>query len=643
MPPLRSPSGGPQETISDMWTDYLELLARDAAAVEYEAPVLAGRAEGASADVVEQLERGKVLALRVREKLVSQRRRERELTALYETADDLARLNDLDAVLEAIVHRARAVLRTDVTYLTLNDPERGDTYMRVTDGSISARFQGVRLAMGEGLGGRVAQNAKPYATSRYFDDERFDHTDDIDGAVAEEGLVAILGVPLQLGSHVIGVLYAANRSERPFSRSEVALLGSLAAHAAAAIDKARLLDETRVALAELRNVNMLLREHSLAVERAADAHDRMAQLVLRGGGVEDVALALIEVIGGSLEVVDEESRTLAKVGESPGPWSDAAAKAVLASQASGRATSCATDDTQWACALTAGPQHLGALLLTREEPLDDADQRILERAAVVTALLMLSLRSGVEAENRVRGDLLEDMLRNPDADPEGLLDRARHLGHDLTVPQTVLVVAFDGIDRQRAVAAVQALTARRGGLSGSFEGRLVVMVPGDEPGDCAHAVADELRHTLGRPVTVGGSGPVADVAGVPRAHREAARCVSALEALGRTGQGATFAELGFVGLVLGDEADVAGFVRATLGPVLEYDARRGTDLVGTLATYFDSGCNLSRTREALHVHVNTVAQRLERIGRLVGEDWHRPERQLELQVALRLHRLASDR
>ncbi|MDX6363858.1 MAG: hypothetical protein QOC85_2868, partial [Streptomyces sp.] len=39
--------------------------------------------------------------------------------------------------------------------------------------------------------------------------------------------------------------------------------------------------------------------------------------------------------------------------------------------------------------------------------------------------------------------------------------------------------------------------------------------------------------------------------------------------------------------------------------------------------------------------VNTVAQRLERVGRLLGEDWQSPGRALEIQLALRLHRLSS--
>src|SRR3712207_8125286 len=75
---------------------------------------------------------------------------------------------------------------------------------RVTDGSVSARFQALRLPMGAGLGGLVAQTAAPYATAVYFDDARFRHTDDINDGVRDEGLVAILGVPLMRGSREIG-------------------------------------------------------------------------------------------------------------------------------------------------------------------------------------------------------------------------------------------------------------------------------------------------------------------------------------------------------------------------------------------------------------------------------------------------------
>ena len=143
--------------------------------------------------------------------------------------------------------------------------------MRVTDGSVSAAFRRLRLPMGTGLVGLVAQTAMPYTSAHYLGDEQFRHRGFIDSAVAEEGIVAILGVPMRLGSRVIGVLTAANRSERPFDQEEVALLGSLAAHAAVAIDNARLLEETQTALEELmRHRTTLVIAHRLATVLSCD-------------------------------------------------------------------------------------------------------------------------------------------------------------------------------------------------------------------------------------------------------------------------------------------------------------------------------------------------------------------------------------
>lgn len=293
---------------------YLELLARGAATEAYDRPVLLARASGAGPEALAELEEAKQLALRVRAELEGRRRREAELSALFATAHDLAGLRDLDAVLRAIVQRARSLLGTECAYLSLNDPVAGDTYMRVTEGSVSARFQQVRLGMGEGLGGLVAQTARPYVTDDYFGDARFQHTRTIDTAVRDEGLVAILGVPLSLGSQVIGVLFAADRRARVFEREQVALLCSFAAHAAVAIDTANLLAETRSALAELERANDIIREHSGVIERASEVHDRLSELVLHGGGVHDVAHAVSEVLGGTVEFTDEGAGAARRVG-----------------------------------------------------------------------------------------------------------------------------------------------------------------------------------------------------------------------------------------------------------------------------------------------------------------------------------------
>ncbi|WP_329113473.1 helix-turn-helix domain-containing protein [Streptomyces sp. NBC_01465] len=614
---------------------YLELLARGAATEAYDRPVLLARADGASPEVLAALESAKQVALRVRAELAERRRREAELSALFETANDLAGLRDLDAVLRAIVQRARSLLGTEVAYLCLNDPAAGDTYMRVTEGSVSARFQQLRLGMGEGLGGLVAQTARPYVTESYFDDPRFEHTRNIDSAVRDEGLAAILGVPLTLGSQIIGVLFAADRRARVFAHEQVALLGSFAAHAAVAIDTANLLAETRTALAELEKANAIIRDHSGVIERASDVHDRLTELVLRGGGVHDVAGAVAEVLDGDVEFIEGDF----------GP-----------AGADGHAVRRGED---WVAAVSAGGEQLGALVLRGRPGLDPVDLRTLERAALVTSLLLLARRSAGEAEQRVRGELLDDLLDAPDRDPRLLRERAARLRADLDAPHVVLAARIDvpegagsaereSADRQRLWSAASHLAATRHGLAAARDGGTVLLLPlgpDDNPAALARSCAKHLGGALHERVTVGASAPVAApadrTAAVGDAYAEARRCIEALRLLGRSGDGAAAQDLGFLGLLLADTGDIDGFVRRTIGEVVSYDERRGTDLVRTLDAYFACGMSPARTKDTLHVHVNTVAQRLERIGRLLGPDWQAPSRALEIQLALRLHGLSS--
>ncbi|WP_416873421.1 helix-turn-helix domain-containing protein [Kitasatospora sp. SC0581] len=643
----------PQESAAPALRRLLDLLASGAATEDFADVLADARRRGAPAAVLAEIDDATWQALRVHRTLRQHRRREAELTALFDTAGDLAASRDLDTVLQAIVRRARMLLGTDTAYLTLPDEAAGDTYMRVTDGSVSVLFQTLRLSLGHGLGGLVAQTARPYATPDYRTDERFHHTGTIDAGVLDEGLVAIIGVPLLLGGQVIGVLFAADRSPRAFSPDEVALLCSLAAHAAIALDTAKSLADTRAALAELNAANELVRAHSAAVQRAEQAHDRLTDLVLRGAEVPDVAAAVAALLGGEIAVLDAEGEPLA------GRSAPAAelAEAVAASRAEGRSV---RHREQWVCAVLAGHDALGTMVLRGRPDLDDADRRLFERASVVTALLLLLRRSVAETENRIRGDLLTDLLTAPERDPAGLTARGRRLGVDLARPHLVLVAEpADGKtdERGRLAGAARRYLFGSRGVSAEHAETVVLLTPVEsgsggsggsggavgagDPEETARQAAERLARLAGFPVTVGAGRPAAGPSALAASYGEGLRCLRALRVLGRAGEGASARALGFLGVLLGDGHDVDGFVGATLGPLLAYDARRGTELVRTLRAYFDCGGSLTRAKDELHVHVNTVVQRLDRVEALLGRDWNQPERSLELQLALRLQLLAG--
>ncbi|GAA1973484.1 GAF domain-containing protein [Terrabacter lapilli] len=619
----RSQAAGEVDQV-DQVVHLLELLAADA-------PVAAVAAVDAPADARD-------LALRIASAREVHRQREAGLAALLDIARELATANDPGSVLDAIVRRARRLVGTDLAYLTLYDPEAGDTFMRATDGSVSAVFQSVRLALGAGLGGLVASTHKPYWTADYWADERFRHTGAIDGAVGEEGIIAICGTPLIVESHFVGVLFAANRSSRPFTREEVALLGNLATLAALTLVQTRALADSESALAALSEAHETVRRYADGVEKAAAAHDRFASLVLGGGGVDDITHALAELLGGWAVLVDENGQRKSAAGPAPATGRSGTDPLAPFDALPGLDTGRLVErDGVYAVAVTAARERLGTILVGGLT-LGDSDQRTVERAGVVTALVLLFERQAADARQSARNRLVSDLV-SARGSREERLSLARNSGFDPQQPFCLLVLRGDDPNGHRALLISASAATGEASLVGSHDGDVVALVPGTDADGLARTVAARIgKRTC---VTVAGAGPVGDVDDIAKAYEEAHRTVAALIALGHRGKGAAARQLGFAGLIVGSEPDVGEYVRTLLGPVLDYDERRGTDLVGTLAAYFASGGSPRHAAVSLHVHVNTVSQRLERITALLGESWQQPDHSLELQLALRLRALQA--
>ncbi|WP_258951328.1 helix-turn-helix domain-containing protein [Lentzea californiensis] len=616
---------------------YLELLlASDPDVGDFDEPLVRARADGAPPDRLACLERERALALRVREILIGHRRHQAELQLLNDTAHDLAALHDLDAILQAISDRARRLLECDVAYISLSDRDRGDSYIKAASGNISGLLRELRLPSGAGVGGMVARTGAPYSVLSYHDDKSIIHTAEIDRTVRAEKMVSLLGVPVVLGQHVIGVLLAAHREQRTFSGRDVGALSMLAAHAAVAIDNSRLLGEARAAANELRVANTTIRSHAEALERSAALHERLTRLVLDGKGVNEVVQAAAHSVGvGGVALVNRDGTVVTREGDAAAVE---AADLVALARAAREAGYTVVGDTTCAVPMITESDYLGTMVLVGETAIGDIDRRTLEATALVASLVLVTRQRLAETEAQVRGELLEDLLSPSPGRDDLLRHRASLLGVDLDARHVVVVARVCGGGRERYHSAAATLARRGGGLATCRKDEVVLLLPGAEPGRQARVASRELS-TATRPVTAGAAA-VESIERVAEAYREAADCAQAMLALDRVGEGADTSELGAVGVLFGSRRDLGSFVDSVLGCLIDYDKTRGADLVRTLSAYCASGQSVSTTAQELHLHANTIAQRLSRIGRLLGGTWREPGRLLEVQIALQLLRIS---
>lgn len=585
-------------------TSWLDLLLREASAEEIEA----FRAERiAASDDLLTVEAETRRALQLSAMLRDRSQRVAELAAVSRSAARLTSVRDLSDLLTDIAVQARELLHTDVSYLAL--VEGDGLAIRYLDGAVGTSFRDISLSMTQGLAGRIVQSGRPSWTSDYLGDTTITHAVDADELADEEQLRSILGVPLTARGTVLGVLFAAERSQRPFTDSETNLLLGLASHAAVALDNARLLDSERSAAAELHS-------SAAAVDRAIALHERLLGTAVRGGGPSAVVSALSDVLEAPVQLLDAGDGLLA------GP--ELAAPAASERFREGDLRTVVLDEIVL-CPVVAAETYLGSLVL--HGAVDSAQVRLLERGALGIALSLVQARAVADAATRSAGEVLAALVEG--GEPEALERRASAVRVDLRKPH-VLALIEPHEPTVRAVATDLAAQCR--GLLVERGSRLLLLVPSGTDLTALAALA-----------TVGLSETVIGAARFPEALASARRCLQALLSLGRRNVVGGASDLGVYRFLLAsggvDEAE--HLVRRTVGPLLDHDVAKGTELARTLEEYLASGRQHGATAERLHIHPNTLYQRLTRIGAVLGDGWREPDRALELHLALRLQRLAA--
>jgi DNA-binding PucR family transcriptional regulator len=265
--------------------------------------------------------------------------------------------------------------------------------------------------------------------------------------------------------------------------------------------------------------------------------------------------------------------------------------------------------------------------------LAEDDRAAVDQTLPFLGLELARLQALRENERRLAAELVDLILAGP-AQQRATAARLATFGLDAAAPLAAIVCESEdpdlGLDRlERALAdgelpAVAAVKAR--------ELVAVVAWTGDEAG--LATLAAGLHDRLDEPVGVGGL--AADASGLRAAIVEA-RHASRFARMRRDAGWATHHQVGSHSLLLAlqDEEVLTAFRRALLHPLEEHDARRRSRLVDTLDRFLSSGCRWQETAAALHVHVNTLRHRLNRVEQLTGRDLASMEDRVDLYIALR--------
>lgn len=482
------------------------------------------------------------------------------------------------------------------------------------------------------------------------------------GVAIEQGYASLAAIPLIVSGQAIGTMNSYTRSIHDFAPEEILLLSTVANQAASAIVAARLREQERATIVSLESARRVL-------ERSEEIHRELTAVVLADAGLNAIASALGRTLAGRVVIDDTAGVVLAGSATDTGHEGSA----MLAGASLPMPPPDLLDDRQprvLTCIDAAGteiPAFLAPVTIGREivarlwvlDPpgeLGALERRALEHGSTVIALELLKQRIANEVETRLGGELLDDLLDGRTQDLHALRARASHLKFDLAGRHAALVVSVDeregttepelASSHHRQLTGLVSLVARRRharALVGERHGSTVVLFwqPATRDlhpaRDLADTIRTELRRALGGATVSVAVGPwVDDLTDAPRSHAIARGAAELARRAGKRDQTVSIDDLGVYGLLMtvGQLDELIAFAAATIGPIRDYDQRRGSDLLPTLRAYLRASCRTADAAAALVVHPNTVSYRIRRIEGLLDLDLTQPEALLQVQLAL---------
>lgn len=585
-----------------------------------------------------------------------------ERAYLYQIVETISCGPDLEAILRGTVRLVCEAVACHGCFIYFI--QEGRLVLRAAPPRYRHREGKVSLGIGEGLTGWAAKTKRSaFIRENALDDPRVVHVPELE----EELFQSLVSVPiLSRAGEVIGVFtlhavapYEFNRKDRDFLESTATLI-------AGAVENARLYEEATARVGLLTELSTLSQRIG-----AAQSVTELLTLVVRGCrelvGAERCEIHLLDaerlVLRASSPqryarpVVDTRGLWLdvLKGGRTLGPEETSALPAILwGPQASG---------TPLFIPLSVGDSRVGLLCVLARHLSEDA-RSLLTAIASHTAV---AVRQNQFIESLKEKNLVKEFfetLSRTQARGEELAAQAERLRCNLDAPHVVL----------HAVPWEAALPARRRGrrpeaappeardwteVAGRIEAALSAELPGaifdrwetsmrgllrvpggggEAVGDLVRGVYAEARNLASGAASLGLSNICRGRETYPHGFEEAGSAATVGPLITGAPRVFTYEELGPYRYVLGSDPGVRDQYQERLERLVEYDRRRGTELLETLERYLDRRGNVVGTSRMLYLHANTLRQRLTRIERLTDldlahEDW------LSLAIAIRVVKL----
>jgi signal transduction histidine kinase len=214
------------------------------------------------------------------------------LIALSRVSAAVSGLRDLDAIFEVALDTVLEVMNGNIGWILLVDEKAQTLNYQIHRGLSEKYIEQMRLKVGEGIAGMVAQTGKAVLVEDLSVDSRAAWP----AIISTEGLKAFIAVPLRAKDTVLGVLNVASRLPRHFTKDDMHLLNAIGDQVGVAIEQAELYNRLKKGRERYQRLaqNILVAQEDERKRLARELHDETSQTL---AGLALSLQALVEIAG----------------------------------------------------------------------------------------------------------------------------------------------------------------------------------------------------------------------------------------------------------------------------------------------------------------------------------------------------------
>jgi PucR family transcriptional regulator, purine catabolism regulatory protein len=372
------------------------------------------------------------------------------------------------------------------------------------------------------------------------------------------------------------------------------------------------------------------------LSRSLDAEHVLTRAVLEGTGIEGIVQALTNALRGWAVLIDLHGAMISAVPATARTFVPLLWAELRSPRAEGQRFSLSVVERGQHISIqpvTAQGRTEAFLAVGKREALTQFDRIVASHAVSLLALELAKTRAVSEAERRLKGDLLDQILRGALAPDEAGLSLER-LGFDVSKPVQCVVLCGDEPAGTLALAAEEVLARLSVPFLCSARDDLVLVVAQPDGPLFASTLRAGVAARSNEEV-LSGAGSAVAFERLIHGVREARYALQVSRTEGRLDS--DFQDLGTYQLLLSlqDPGALRTFADSVLAPLDGYDSQHAGDLVPSLRAFLDRNARWESAAKDLFVHRHTLRYRMRKVEELTARDLSSARDRMEFFLALR--------